>query len=102
MADITYLPTDQGFVYLSLVTDAWSRKIVGHHVDDSGGDEPGAVGAHERARPVCLPEGRAHAAAHAPGEPDRGIAAASLAGRERLINTCEVGGGQYGIAARLQ
>lgn len=35
MADITYLPTDKGFVYLSLVTDAWSRKIVGHHVHDS-------------------------------------------------------------------
>ena len=35
VADITYLPTDKGFVYLSLVTDAWSRKIVGHHVHDS-------------------------------------------------------------------
>lgn len=35
VADITYLPTDKGFVYLSLITDAWSRKIVGHHVHDS-------------------------------------------------------------------
>lgn len=35
VADITYMPTDQGFVYLSLVSDAWSRKIVGHHVHDS-------------------------------------------------------------------
>lgn len=35
VADITYLPTDKGFVYLSLVTDAWSRKIVGHYVHDS-------------------------------------------------------------------
>lgn len=35
VADITYLPTDQGFVYLSLVTYAWSRKIVGHHVHDT-------------------------------------------------------------------
>lgn len=35
VADITYLPTDAGFVYLSLVTDAWSRKIVGHYVHDS-------------------------------------------------------------------
>ena len=35
VADITYLPTDKGFVYLSLVTDAWSRQIVGHHVHDS-------------------------------------------------------------------
>jgi putative transposase len=35
VADITYLPTDRGFVYLSLMTDAWSRKIVGHHLHDS-------------------------------------------------------------------
>jgi putative transposase len=35
VADITYLPTHGGFVYLSLVTDAYSRKIVGHHVHDS-------------------------------------------------------------------
>jgi len=35
VADITYLPTQSGFVYLSLVTDAYSRKIVGHHVHDS-------------------------------------------------------------------
>jgi putative transposase len=35
VADITYLPTHNGFVYLSLVTDAYSRKIVGHHVHDS-------------------------------------------------------------------
>ncbi len=37
---------------------------------------------------LCLPEGRTHALAHAPGQPDRGIAAASLAGFELLINTC--------------
>ncbi len=35
LADITYLPTDRGLVYLRLVTDAWSRKIVGYHVHDS-------------------------------------------------------------------
>ena len=33
--DITYLPTRQGTVYLSLVTDAYSRRIVGHHVHAS-------------------------------------------------------------------
>lgn len=32
VADITYLPTADKFVYLSLVTDAHSRKIVGWHV----------------------------------------------------------------------
>lgn len=35
VADITYLPTHDGEAYLSLVTDAYSRKIVGYHVDDN-------------------------------------------------------------------
>jgi transposase InsO family protein len=35
VADITYLPTQEKCVYLSLVTDAYSRKIVGHHVHES-------------------------------------------------------------------
>jgi putative transposase len=35
VADITYLPTADKFVYLSLVTDLYSRKIVGWHVHDS-------------------------------------------------------------------
>lgn len=35
VADITYLPTQGKYVYLSLVTDAYSRKIVGHHVHES-------------------------------------------------------------------
>lgn len=34
-ADITYLPTQTGVAYLSLITDAYSRKIVGHHVHES-------------------------------------------------------------------
>jgi transposase InsO family protein len=32
VSDITYLRTGNSFVYLSLVTDAYSRKIVGYHV----------------------------------------------------------------------
>jgi putative transposase len=40
VADITYLPTKDKFVYLSLVTDAYSRKIVGWHVHDSLQTEP--------------------------------------------------------------
>ena len=32
VSDITYLRTDTGFVYLSLITDAYSRMIVGYHV----------------------------------------------------------------------
>lgn len=35
VSDLTYLRTEQGFVYLSLVTDAYSRKIVGYHVNDN-------------------------------------------------------------------
>lgn len=35
VADITYLPTRTGGTYLSLVTDAYSKKIVGYHVDDN-------------------------------------------------------------------
>ena len=35
VADITYLPTRTGESYLSLVTDAYSRKIVGHYVDEN-------------------------------------------------------------------
>ena len=40
VADITYLPTNDKFVYLSLVTDAYSRRIVGWHVHDSLQTEP--------------------------------------------------------------
>lgn len=29
MADITFVPTAAGFLYLAVVLDAWSRKIVG-------------------------------------------------------------------------
>jgi len=32
VSDITYLSTENGFNYLSLVTDAYSRKIVGYHL----------------------------------------------------------------------
>ena len=35
VSDYTYLPTRQGTMYLSLVTDAYSRRIVGHHVHPS-------------------------------------------------------------------
>jgi len=34
-ADITYLRTDKGFVYLSLLTDMYSRKIVGWELSES-------------------------------------------------------------------
>jgi transposase InsO family protein len=32
VADITYIRTQEGFLYLGLITDKWSRKIVGRHL----------------------------------------------------------------------
>jgi transposase InsO family protein len=34
VSDITYVPTKTGNTYLSLITDAYSRKIVGHHLSN--------------------------------------------------------------------
>lgn len=35
VSDITYVRTQQGFCYVSLITDLYSRKIVGYHVSRS-------------------------------------------------------------------
>jgi transposase InsO family protein len=35
VADITYIRTREGFLYLSLITDRWSRKIVGYHLGET-------------------------------------------------------------------
>lgn len=35
VCDLTYIRTDEGFMYLSLVTDAYSRKIVGYRIRDT-------------------------------------------------------------------
>lgn len=35
VSDITYLRTEKGFIYLFLVTDAYSRKIMGYHLSQS-------------------------------------------------------------------
>jgi putative transposase len=35
VADITYVPASRGFLYLSLVTDAYSHKIVGFNIADN-------------------------------------------------------------------
>ena len=34
VADITYIPTREGHSYLSLVTDAYSKKIMGYHLSE--------------------------------------------------------------------
>ena len=35
VADITYIRTQEAFMYLALITDYWSRKIVGHHLGET-------------------------------------------------------------------
>lgn len=35
VSDVTYIRTDEGFVYAALITDAYSRKIVGANIGDS-------------------------------------------------------------------
>ena len=35
VADITYIRTQEAFLYLGLITDKWSRKIVGYHLGES-------------------------------------------------------------------
>jgi putative transposase len=35
VSDLTYIRTDEGFLFAALITDAYSRKIVGSHIGDS-------------------------------------------------------------------
>lgn len=35
VSDLTYIRTNEGFLYAALITDAYSRKIVGAHIGDS-------------------------------------------------------------------
>lgn len=57
VSDITYLRTRESFVYLALITDKYSRKIVGWHAGDSL-EAVGCVRALERAL-ADLPQGSA-------------------------------------------
>jgi putative transposase len=66
VSDITYLRTQKGFAYLSLVTDVYSRKIVGWDVNVSLGVE-GSLKAAKKALEQCSkPKGLIH-------HSDRGI-----------------------------
>jgi transposase InsO family protein len=47
-ADSTYIRSDEGFLYLSVLMDLWSRKIVGYHAGDTL-EAGGAVHALEMA-----------------------------------------------------
>src|SRR4029453_9735900 len=56
-----------------------------------GGDEPGSIGTHQRARTPRLLEGRPRAAADSPCESNRGTAAAPLeAGKRRSLIICGI------------
>jgi transposase InsO family protein len=35
VADLTYIRTQEAFMYLGLITDRWSRKIVGYHLGET-------------------------------------------------------------------
>jgi putative transposase len=48
VSDVSYVRTAEGFLYLSLITDKYSRKVVGWHVGDSL-EAVGCVRALERA-----------------------------------------------------
>jgi putative transposase len=66
VCDITYIATSEGFMYLALITDLYSRKIVGYDISDSLEAE-GCRRALKRALSmVKIPEGIIH-------HSDRGI-----------------------------
>ena len=48
VSDLTYLRTREGYLYLALITDKFSRKVVGYHVGDTL-EAVGCVRALERA-----------------------------------------------------
>ena len=56
VSDLTYIRTDEGFLYAALITDAYSRKIVGAHIGDSLEAE-GCLAALDKAL-EDLPEGK--------------------------------------------
>jgi len=56
VSDLTYIRTDEGFLYAALITDVASRKIVGAHIGDSLEAE-GCMKALEQALQE-LPEGK--------------------------------------------
>ena len=35
VSDITYIKTEQGYMYLSLITDLYSKRIMGHNLSDN-------------------------------------------------------------------
>jgi hypothetical protein len=54
VADITYVPTMAGFLYLAVVLDAWSRKIVGGRLPDPANAVTAKKKAPPKAKPAAL------------------------------------------------
>lgn len=77
VSDITYLRTHKDFVYLSLVTDVYSRKIVGWNVDRSLGVESTLKAANQAIKQCKYPKGVIH-------HSDRGIQYCCYAYSDRL------------------
>jgi transposase InsO family protein len=78
MADITYVPTDEGWLYVASIMDLCTRKIVGWHVDERMTKELALRAldqAYNRQRP---PKGKVH-------HSDRGSQYASHEYQQRLI-----------------
>ena len=72
VADITYIRTQEAFMYLGLITDKWSRKIVGFHLGETL--ETGSVlkalamalrGLKQRERPIHNSDRGCQYASHA-------------------------------------
>ena len=77
VSDITYLRTRKGFAYLSLITDAYSRKIVGWNVDNSLGVESTLQAAEQAISQCKQTKGTIH-------HSDRGIQYCCYAYTDRL------------------
>lgn len=77
VSDITYLRTRKGFAYLSLITDVYSRKIVGWNVDHSLGVESTLKAAEQAIRQCKTARGVIH-------HSDRGIQYCCYAYTDRL------------------
>jgi len=72
VADITYIRTQEAFMYLGLITDRWSRKIVGYHLGETLGTEQvlkalamALKGLRGRARPIHHSDRGCQYASHA-------------------------------------
>lgn len=78
VSDITYLPTWAGFLYLAIVLDVWSRKVVGWAMSPSLAT-PLVLAALEMAVRQRKPEGTVH-------HSDHGCQYTSVAFGQRLID----------------